>query len=70
MSSACAAAREHRDTPMAGRTLPQQAVPTTFGLKAAGWLIAVMDASARLAERRERASPRSRARGRDALGAR
>ena len=30
-------AREHRATPMAGRTLLQQAVPTTFGLKAAGW---------------------------------
>ena len=28
----------HRDTPMVGRTLLQQAVPTTFGLKAAGWL--------------------------------
>jgi 3-carboxy-cis,cis-muconate cycloisomerase len=28
-------AREHRDTPMIGRTLLQQAVPTTFGLKAA-----------------------------------
>ena len=36
---ACAAlARRHRDTPMAGRTLLQHAVPTTFGLKAAGWL--------------------------------
>ena len=46
VSSACARlAREHRDTPMAGRTLLQQAVPTTFGLKAAGWLIAVMDAA-------------------------
>jgi 3-carboxy-cis,cis-muconate cycloisomerase len=54
VSSACARlAREHRDTPMAGRTLLQQAVPTTFGLKAAGWLVAVMDASARLAELRE-----------------
>jgi 3-carboxy-cis,cis-muconate cycloisomerase len=31
-------ARAHRDTPMAGRTLLQQAVPVTFGLKAAGWL--------------------------------
>jgi 3-carboxy-cis,cis-muconate cycloisomerase len=34
----------HRATPMAGRTLLQQAVPTTFGLKAAGWLVAVLDA--------------------------
>jgi 3-carboxy-cis,cis-muconate cycloisomerase len=29
---------------MAGRTLLQQAVPTTFGLRAAGWLDAVLDA--------------------------
>jgi 3-carboxy-cis,cis-muconate cycloisomerase len=29
---------------MAGRTLLQQAVPTTFGLKCAGWLVALMDA--------------------------
>lgn len=35
----CAAlAREHRRTVMAGRTLLQQAVPITFGLKAARWL--------------------------------
>src|SRR5205085_7490541 len=37
-------AKEHRETPMAGRTLMQQAEPTTFGLKAAGWLVAVLDA--------------------------
>jgi 3-carboxy-cis,cis-muconate cycloisomerase len=30
-------ARLHRDTAMAGRTLLQQAVPTTFGAVAAGW---------------------------------
>src|SRR5690242_18801744 len=30
-------AAEHRDTAMPGRTLTQHAVPTTFGLKAAGW---------------------------------
>jgi 3-carboxy-cis,cis-muconate cycloisomerase len=54
VTSACARlAREHRDTPMAGRTLLQQAVPTTFGLKAAGWLVTVMDARARLVELRE-----------------
>ena len=29
---------------MAARTLLQQAVPTTFGLKAAGWLVAVLEA--------------------------
>jgi 3-carboxy-cis,cis-muconate cycloisomerase len=34
-------AEAHRDTPMAGRTLLQQAVPTTFGAKAAGWLLAL-----------------------------
>ena len=37
---------------MAGRTLLQQAVPTTFGLKAAGWLVAVLEARARLAQLR------------------
>jgi 3-carboxy-cis,cis-muconate cycloisomerase len=31
-------AAEYRTTPMAGRTLLQQAVPITFGLKSAGWL--------------------------------
>jgi 3-carboxy-cis,cis-muconate cycloisomerase len=34
----------HRSTVMAGRTLLRQAVPTTFGLKAAGWLVTVLDA--------------------------
>ncbi|KPC64177.1 3-carboxy-cis,cis-muconate cycloisomerase [Streptomyces chattanoogensis] len=38
----------HRDTPMAGRTLTQHAVPTTFGLKAAGWRALVLDAHDRL----------------------
>lgn len=53
VTHACATlARSHRDTPMAGRTLLQQAVPTTFGLKAAGWLVAVLDARARLVELR------------------
>ncbi|MFD4656899.1 3-carboxy-cis,cis-muconate cycloisomerase [Kitasatospora sp. NPDC058444] len=42
-------AAEHRLTPMAGRTLTQQAVPTTFGLKAAGWRSLVLDAADRLA---------------------
>ena len=36
-------AAEHRDTLIAGRTLTQHAVPTTFGLKAAGWLQLVLD---------------------------
>ncbi|GAA2357089.1 lyase family protein [Dactylosporangium salmoneum] len=41
-------AAEHRDTPIAGRTLALQAVPTTFGLKAAGWRALVLDADERL----------------------
>ena len=47
-------ARAHRSTPMAARTLLQQAVPTTFGLKAAGWLVSVLEARRRLGEIRER----------------
>jgi 3-carboxy-cis,cis-muconate cycloisomerase len=39
---------------MAARTLLQHAVPTTFGLKAAGWLEAVVSARARLAVLRAR----------------
>jgi 3-carboxy-cis,cis-muconate cycloisomerase len=42
-------AREHRDTVMPGRTLTQHAVPTTFGLKAAGWRSLALDARDRLA---------------------
>ena len=34
----------HRDTLVAARTLMQQAAPTSFGLKAAGWLVAVDEA--------------------------
>jgi 3-carboxy-cis,cis-muconate cycloisomerase len=46
-ADACAAlARAHRTTPMAGRTLLQQATPTTFGLKAAGWLMGLRAARA------------------------
>lgn len=41
-------ARAHRDTPMAGRTLTQHAVPITLGLKAAGWRSLVLDAADRL----------------------
>ena len=41
-------ADEHRGTVMAGRTLMQQAVPITFGLKAAGWLMGVVEGSAGL----------------------
>jgi 3-carboxy-cis,cis-muconate cycloisomerase len=54
VAGACARlARLHRSTPMVARTLLQQAVPTTFGAKAAGWLVAVIEARRRLAELRE-----------------
>ncbi|MER5600303.1 3-carboxy-cis,cis-muconate cycloisomerase [Streptomyces sp. NPDC002265] len=43
-----ALAAAHRDTAMPGRTLTQHAVPTTFGLKAAGWRSLVLDARDRL----------------------
>jgi len=43
-------AQSHRDVPAAGRTLLQHAVPTTFGLKAAGWLVALDEVAGRLAE--------------------
>jgi 3-carboxy-cis,cis-muconate cycloisomerase len=50
VAAACARlAEEHRSTPMAARTLLQQAAPTTFGLKAAGWLVGVVDARVRIA---------------------
>jgi len=41
-------AARHRDTAMPGRTLTQQAVPTTFGLKAAGWRSLTLDARDRV----------------------
>lgn len=40
--------RQHRDTPMIGRTLGQQATPTTFGAVAAGWLEGVAGPAAEL----------------------
>lgn len=52
-AAADAAARlaaAHRDTPMTGRTLLQQALPTTFGLRAAGWTSALDAARGDLAE--------------------
>jgi 3-carboxy-cis,cis-muconate cycloisomerase len=39
----------HRGSVMAARTLLQQAVPTTFGFKAAGWLVGLVQVRARLA---------------------
>lgn len=49
-------AAAHRDTVMPGRTLTQHAVPTTFGLKAAGWRSLVLDARDRV-ERVRRSLP-------------
>nr|BDI54817.1 nitrosuccinate lyase [Streptomyces sp.] len=43
-----ALADTHRHTVLAGRTLAQHAVPTTLGLKAAGWLQPVTDALVRV----------------------
>ncbi|MEV6840478.1 3-carboxy-cis,cis-muconate cycloisomerase [Streptomyces sp. NPDC051133] len=48
-----ALAAEHRDTVMPGRTLTQHAVPTTFGLKAAGWRSLVLDATDRVTRVRD-----------------
>ena len=53
-SSAAALADRHRGTPMSGRTLLQQALPVSFGLRAAGWLVGIAEARARLVEVRER----------------
>ncbi|MGW7003949.1 3-carboxy-cis,cis-muconate cycloisomerase [Streptomyces sp. NPDC054933] len=50
-------AERHRDTLVAARTLGQQAVPTTFGLKAAGWLHGVLDATDRLRRVQEHGLP-------------
>src|SRR5215218_9446048 len=50
-ADACAGlADAHRGTLMAGRTLLQQAVPVTFGLKAAGWLVGLDETRRRLAQ--------------------
>jgi 3-carboxy-cis,cis-muconate cycloisomerase len=48
-------ADEHRSTPVAGRTWMQQAVPTSFGLKVAGWLEAIDRHRCRFDEVRGRA---------------
>jgi 3-carboxy-cis,cis-muconate cycloisomerase len=54
IAAACARlANDHRETTMPGRTLLQQALPITFGLKAAGWLVALLDARRRLLDVRE-----------------
>jgi 3-carboxy-cis,cis-muconate cycloisomerase len=49
-TAACAAlATRHRHTLMTARTLLQPALPTTFGLKAAGWLVGLSEAYTTLA---------------------
>ena len=53
--AACARlAEQHRSTLMIGRTLLQQAVPITFGLKAARWLSLTLRQMHALQEHRER----------------
>lgn len=54
VAAACARlAGAHGRTPIAGRTLLQHAVPTTFGLKAAGWLDGALDARSALLRARD-----------------
>ncbi|MXV05749.1 MULTISPECIES: 3-carboxy-cis,cis-muconate cycloisomerase [unclassified Xanthomonas] len=57
LDALCAAlaalAQRERDTGLPGRTLLQQAVPVTFGLKAAGWLDALQRSRRRLRALRE-----------------
>jgi 3-carboxy-cis,cis-muconate cycloisomerase len=50
IAAAAMLAREHRASTMAARTLLQQAQVSTFGLRAAGWLVGLSEASARLRE--------------------
>ena len=53
LADGCAAlADRYRTTLMAGRTLLQHALPITFGLKAAGWLIGTLDTRGRVVEAR------------------
>lgn len=53
-ADACAVlAERHAATPIVGRTLMQQALPTTFGLKSAGWMVALDEAGAGLVRVRE-----------------
>jgi 3-carboxy-cis,cis-muconate cycloisomerase len=51
--AAASLAAEHRDTLVAGRTLLQQALPTTFGLKAAGWMTGLDEAATGLRDVRD-----------------
>lgn len=54
-AAACAElAEEHRETPIMARTLLAQALPTSFGLKAAVWMSGIDEACAALRDVRER----------------
>lgn len=48
--AAAALAERHRDTAVMGRTLLQPAIPTSFGLRAAGWMTAIDEARRALGE--------------------
>jgi 3-carboxy-cis,cis-muconate cycloisomerase len=53
MTASARLAFSHRNTPVAGRTLLQQALPTSFGLLAAGWMAGVQRATEELERVRE-----------------
>jgi 3-carboxy-cis,cis-muconate cycloisomerase len=53
-AAAAKLADANRRTLVAGRTLMQQALPTTFGLKAAAWLVGLEESRTLLADVRER----------------
>ena len=48
-AAAATLADRHRATLMAARTLLQQALPTSFGLKAAGWVVAIAEVRSEIA---------------------
>lgn len=54
MVALIAAARAHRDVPMAGRTHLQHALPVTFGFKCANWLASMTRSLERLRQCRAR----------------
>jgi len=58
LDALCASLRQlagkYRSTPLAGRTLMQHALPTTFGVKVAGWLDGMNRHRERFAETRKR----------------
>jgi 3-carboxy-cis,cis-muconate cycloisomerase len=54
IAALAARAREHRGTVMAGRTHLQHALPTTFGLKCAVWLMPLLASRERIAQLKPR----------------